>query len=146
MTPPKRILVPTDFGDASGRALEYAKSLASLYGASLHLLTVVPEPFVLPDPGSFYVPLPSAYIEGLRKDAETHLQAALDPLEGERFSARGAVLFGQPSGEILDYAAREQIDLIVMGTHGRGALAKVVLGSVAERVVRAAPCPVLTVH
>ncbi len=146
MTTPKRILVPTDFSDASTRALEYAKSLASVYGASLDLLSVVPEPFVLPDPSTFYVPLPSAYIEGLRKDAETHLQAALSPAERARFNARSAVLFGRPFGEILDYATREGIDLIVMGTHGYGALAHAVLGSVAERVVRSAPCPVLTVR
>jgi len=146
MTTPKRILVPTDFSDQSSRALEWAKNLASVYGASLHLLTVVPEPFVLPDPGTFSVPLPSGYVDGLRRDAEAHLHAALSPAERERLNARSAVLFGHPYGEILDYATRERIDLIVMGTHGRGALGRAVLGSVAERIVRTAPCPVLTVR
>ena len=72
-----RILAPVDFSEHSGRALDCAKTLAEKFGASLHLLTVVPNPFALPDPVSWYVPLPEGYAEGLRQDAESHLRGLL---------------------------------------------------------------------
>ena len=141
-----RILVPVDFSDHSRRALDCAKTLAEKFDASLHLLTVVPDPFVLPNPGPWYVPLPPNYRDGLRKDAEAHLRELLAPADQTRFRAELAVVFGDPYAEIADYMKRASIDLVVMGTHGRGGLAHAVLGSVAEKVVRAAPCPVLTVR
>jgi nucleotide-binding universal stress UspA family protein len=141
-----RILVPVDFSEQSGRALDCAKTLADKFSASLHLLTVVPDPFTLPNPSEWYVPAPGGYVEGLRRDAEAHLNGLLKPDEHKRFDAHEAVLFGDASDKILEYVGIERIDLIVMGTHGRGGVAHALLGSVAERVVRAAPCPVLTVR
>jgi nucleotide-binding universal stress UspA family protein len=141
-----RILVPVDFSDQSTRALDCAKTLAEKFGAALHVLTVVPDPYVLPNPGPWYVPLPEDYTAGLRRDAESHLRDLLSAAERTSLRAETVVFFGNPAAEILDYVRRASVDLIVMGTHGRGGVAHAVLGSVAEKVVRAAPCPVLTVR
>ena len=141
-----RILVPVDFSEPSGRALDCAKTLAEKFSASLHLLTVVPDPFTLPNPSQWYVPAPGGYVEGLRRDAEIHVNELLNPDEHKRFEARDAVLFGDAPEKILEYVGIERIDMIVMGTHGRGGVARALLGSVAERIVRAAPCPVLIVR
>ena len=102
--------------------------------------------FVLPNPSSWYLPPPSGYVEGLRRDAEAHLCDLLAPAERSRFHVQSAVLFGDAPEGILEYAGRESIDLIIMGTHGRGGVAHAIMGSVAEKVVRTAPCPVLTVR
>jgi nucleotide-binding universal stress UspA family protein len=80
------------------------------------------------------------------RDARTRLENALQPDERDRYRAQIATLSGHPVVEILRYAEANAIDLIVLGTHGRGPLSHVVMGSVAERVVRKAPCPVLTVR
>lgn len=141
-----RILVPMDFSDPSKRALESAKTLAGKFDAALHLLTVVPDPFVLPNPSHWYVPVSPEYVNGLRRDAESHLNELLTPAEHSRFRVESAVAFGNPSAEILAYVEHATIDLIVMGTHGRGAMAHALLGSVAEKIVRTAPCPVVTVR
>jgi nucleotide-binding universal stress UspA family protein len=141
-----RILVPVDFSEYSRRALDCAKTMAEKFRASIHLLTVIPDPFVLPDPSSWYLPPPPGYVEGLRRDAEAHLCDLLTPAERGRFHAQSAVLFGNPPTGILEYAEREAIDLIVMGTHGRGGVARAIIGSVAEKVVRTAACSVLTVR
>jgi universal stress protein A len=141
-----RILVPIDFSDYSERALDCAKTLADKFNASLHLLTVVPDPFSLPTPGPLYVPVSPGYVEGLRRDAEAQLRALLTQAEQRQFRAESAVAFGDPYREISDYVQRASIDLIVMGTRGRSGVAHVMLGSVTEKVVRTAPCPVLTVR
>ena len=141
-----KVLVPVDFSEHSKRALDSARTIAEKFGASLHLLTVIPDPFILPDPGSWYMPLPPGYIDGLRQDAESHLRELLTPDDQSRFHATLTVALGDPYAEILDYVKRMSIDLIVMGTHGRGGVARAFLGSVAEKVVRTAPCPVLTVR
>jgi len=141
-----RILVPVDFSEHSIRALDCGKTLAEKFGASIHLLTVVPDPFVLPDPSSWYVPVPPAYVDGLRCDAEEHLRSLMTPADRARYHAQSAVLFGSAPDGILEYSGRESIDLIVMGTHGRSGVARAVMGSVAEKVVRSAACPVLTVR
>ena len=141
-----RILVPIDFSDYSARALDCAKTLAEKFNASLHLLTVVPDPFALPNPGPMYVPVSPEYVDGLRRDAESHLRGLLTQSEQAQFRAESAVAFGDPYQEISDYVQRASIDLIVMGTRGRGGIAHMMLGSVAEKVVRTAPCPVVTVR
>jgi universal stress protein A len=145
MTTFTQILVPLDFSDHSVRALERAKSVAEKFGSILHLLTVIPDPFVLPDPANTYA-LPPDYVDNLRRDAEARLRQSLSQAERTQFRAQDIVLFGNPYQQIRDYAQDHAIDLIVMGTHGRGAVAQAFLGSVAERVVRTAPCPVMTVR
>ncbi|HEY7288590.1 MAG TPA: universal stress protein [Vicinamibacterales bacterium] len=139
------VLVPVDFSEQSMKALDCAKTLAEKFAASLHVLTVVPDPFVLPDPGPLFVPPPEKYKEGLRQ-AESHLRRLLTHAEREKLHAAVAVAFGDPYREITEYVRRGSIDLIVMGTHGRGGVAHALMGSVAEKIVRSAPCPVLTVR
>jgi len=129
-----RILVPTDFSRASDAALAHARTLAGSTGAALHLLHVVDNAFlaaVLADP----------------RDYESAAYEKLQRLSGE--SPEGILVVERseaPANEITRYARRHNIDLIVMGTHGRGRVAHLLLGSVAEKVARTAPCPVLTMR
>lgn len=148
----KTILVPFDFGEPSQHALAYARGFAELLDASLHLLSVVPNPY-LPNPVMPLPPeLPSAYtvpaelVEQLMTDAESRLDGLVSEAEKQAARVRTFVLAGDARKEILEHAAREHVDMIVMGTHGRTGAAHLFLGSVAERVVRAARCPVLTVR
>jgi nucleotide-binding universal stress UspA family protein len=139
------ILFPTDFSKNAQRALEYACFLGERFGARLHVLHVLPDPWVLvPDPGSAYG-LPSAYEDRLRKEAEESL-ARLALETGTRDKTVQALRKGSEPAEIVRYAREHQLDLIVMGTHGRTGLSHAFLGSVAEQVVRTAGCPVLTVR
>ena len=145
MTRITRILVPTDFSATADAALDYAFGLAERFGASLQLLHVVDDPFVYEGMSA------EAYITEAPMIRTAMLQDAREKL-GRRAGTRGGVgvesevLFGHGARTIAEYAAERGIDLIVMGTHGRTGLAHVLIGSVAERVVRTAPCPVLTVR
>ena len=142
-----RILVPTDFSEPSDAALEYAKALATRFGASLHLIHVVEDALVTGVfGGEAYIPESMGVVEGMREDAEHRLNARLTPLERNRLRATVGVLNGPNAPTILNTAREWGIDLIVMGTHGRTGVVHALMGSVAERVVRSAPCPVLTVH
>ena len=142
-----RILVPTDFSATSDAALDFAKMIAGTTGASLHLLHVFEDPFVA---GAFaaeaYAPMPLATRDALIADANTRLAHRLSPDERVRFNATTEVITGVSAPTIIEYARDTNADLIVMGTHGRTGVAHLLLGSVAERVVRLSPCPVLTVH
>ena len=142
----KRILVPIDFSPPSDAALEYARSVAASYGASLHLLHVAEDPYRAFYSAEVFVP----EIEGLREeiliDTEKRLKERLRPADLTDFQATADSVIGTPAGSIVEYAGGHDIDLIVMGTHGRGGMSHLLMGSVAERVVRTAPCPVLTVR
>ena len=142
----KTILVPTDFSDTSDQALRYGKALAQAFGASLHLLHVVQEPFAQPWAVEAYGFSLATLQEEWMKEANQRLEAALTADERTALKATLATQLGHPYLEILRYAQEKGVDLIVMGTHGRGPLGHVVMGSVAERIVRKAPCPVLTVR
>jgi universal stress protein A len=135
------IIVPTDFSYASDAALGYARMLAARFGASLHLLHVVDEP------GSWsevYAAIPDIR-DRLSADAARRLEAMAACLP-PALQATSAVVCGAPVPTIVKVAESQGADLIVMGTHGRRGMGHVLLGSVAERVVRLAPCPVLTVR
>lgn len=140
-----RILVPFDFSEPSARALDFAKVMAERFGGTLDVMYVVPNPY-LTDPTGVSGPLPPDFLDNLVADAHSGLQKSLSAADRERFKAGTIVKVGDARSEILAYAETEHTDLIVMGTHGRGGMAHLVLGSVAERIVRAAPCPVLTVR
>jgi universal stress protein A len=142
----KTILVPTDFSDTSDQALRYGKALAQAFGASLHVLHVVQEPFAQPWAVEAYGFSLATLQEEWMKEANQRLEAALTPEERTALKATLTAQLGHPFLEILRYAKAQDVDLIVMGTHGRGPLGHVVMGSVAERIVRKAPCPVLTVR
>ena len=134
-----RILLPTDFSDTAQHALDYACELAGRFGASVHLLHVVPDP--MQNWATEAMPVVSDLAERWKADAEGRLEEIrLDGPQTVR-----AVRIGHAFVEILHYAADNAIDMIVMGTHGRGPVEHLLLGSVAEKVVRKASCPVLTV-
>jgi len=142
-----RILVPTDFSAPSKAALALAKRMATTSGASLHLIHVLQDPFAAAAyTTDVYTPLPEGIRESLLEGAEALLEAQLTPDERASFRSTELVVFGTPARDIVDHAAAHDIDLIVMGTHGRGAVQHLLVGSVAERVVRTAACPVLTVR
>lgn len=142
----KNVLVATDFSDCSQAAVEQARALAEPFSASLHLLHVVTDPlhevWACYAPGADFLSL----VEKLQADARKRLAllASRDEVTGGRVVLAAA--WGDPGDEILKYARGHNIDLIVCGTHGRRGWDHLVMGSVAERVVRTAPCPVLTVH
>jgi universal stress protein A len=148
----RTILVPFDFSEPATRALGWGRTLAERFGSALHLLHVVPNPnapaaylpFAGEMPAAFYVP--AGAVESYMKEADDQLERVLSSADREAFRARAFVVAGDARMEILEHAAQERVDLIVMGTHGRTGASHLLLGSVAERVVRAAPCPVLTVR
>ena len=141
----RRILFPTDFSEPAAEAQNYALTLADRLGAELHLLHVVVPPGVaFPDADTSWT-MPAAGAKGLVKDAEQQLS----DLIGTWAEARrviSSVVTGFAVDEIVHYAEKHQIDLIVVGTHGLTGITHLLLGSVAEKLVRCAPCPVLTVH
>lgn len=144
MPTPKKILMPTDFSRNANQALRYAATLASVFNSSLTLLHVVPlhgeDPYApdshFPDLQEFYHKLETHARARMRE-----MRIAHDKLEVAEFTVRGI----SPPEEILTFAAENRIDLIVMGTHGRSAIGRFLVGSVAEKIVRHADCPVITV-
>jgi universal stress protein A len=142
MTIPKTILVPTDFSDYADQALEYAAALAARLDAKIHLVHAI----TVPLNGVREMSHSSTLIESATKEA----QAALDE-RASRYRDRVAmapvrVEIGD-AREVIDQVAEKiGADLIAMGTHGRRGVKRVLLGSVAESVVRSAPCPVLTIR
>jgi nucleotide-binding universal stress UspA family protein len=142
----ERILVPTDFSEPSEKALQYAKALGGLVHASLHLLHVVEEPFVHAWTVEGYVASLPDWRNAMEMKAREDIERLLSEEERVRLRALLAIRVGHPFTVISRYAQEQSVDLIVMGTHGRGGMAKLLLGSVAEKLVRAAPCPVLTVR
>jgi nucleotide-binding universal stress UspA family protein len=142
----KSILVATDFGEASTAAVEQGRALAVAFNASLHLLHVVTEP--LHEAWAGYAP-GADFLEAVdrfRAEARTRLERLIPHPERMARHIVVATAWGDPSDEVLKYVRNHRIDLIVCGTHGRRGWEHVMMGSVAERIVRLAPCPVLTVH
>jgi nucleotide-binding universal stress UspA family protein len=140
----KTILVPSDFSDCSEAARRYGFELARRFDASLHLLHVVQDPMTLPWAAEgFSVPVFDV-VEQWQAEAQQRLSRSVPPDDLARVTV--AATIGSPYPEILRYADEHAVDLIVMGTHGRGGVTHLLLGSIAEKVVRRAPCPVLTVH
>jgi nucleotide-binding universal stress UspA family protein len=142
-----RILVPTDFSPTADAALEYAFVLAERFGASLQLLHVLDDPFVVDGMAAdAYIAEAPALRTAVLDDARERLRHRAAPREVLGQPIDTEVLFGHGARTIAEYAAERGVDLIVMGTHGRSGFAHLLLGSVAERLVRTAPCPVLTVR
>lgn len=142
----KRILFPTDFSENSRTAQAYACTLADLFHSELHLLHVLVDPVVvIPEPGTFF-PIPDTFLNEMQERAQKALDGLLDAKWCEGKSVVRELRRGTPFVEIVRYAKATDTDLIVIGTHGRTGLAHVLLGSVAEKIVRKAPCPVLTVR
>lgn len=143
----KEILVATDFGSAADNALRYGEALAREFGARLHLLHAVPNVYATSMDGYGYAAVPAQVQEDLETAARRHMRERLGDDDRQELRARTTVVtHNSPAVAIVDYAKQHAIDLVVLGTHGRGAVAHMLLGNVAERVVRIAPCPVLTVR
>ena len=142
----EKILVPTDMSEFSEHALRYGCEFARRFDAELHLLNVVQDVVAMvPEPGMAF-PAPGEYMQELQQASREAVDKLPDPQWVEGVSVVRDVRVGTPFVEVVRYAKAENIDLIVIGTHGRGGLAHVLLGSTAERVVRKAPCPVLSVR
>lgn len=141
----KKILVPTDFSDCSRAALEMATSLALETGARL-LIVHAEEPPLVYRGQELFLSCDRAWCapaERVRQDDERRL-AEVVPLHPD-VEYEHRVLVGEPAAAMVHLARRERVDLIVIATHGWRGLKRLLLGSVAERVVRTAPCPVITV-
>jgi len=143
----KQILVATDFSEPSDAALNYGRELGRAFGAHLQILHVV-------DNLTATVVGPEGYIGNLmeiQRDVEEaarkQLNALVDDEDRRELGARPILLTSNsPAFAIVRHAKEAEVDLIVMGTHGRSGFGQLLMGSVAEKVVRSAPCPVLTVR
>ncbi len=145
MTDIKKILCPVDFSPGAKAALTYAEDLAKRVGAELYLVHAYENPvYVLPMSG--YVGPTAEILSGIRQQIDNEMARWKQDVAKQGLGVRADVLEGAPYRVVLDAAAEYKPDLIVMGTHGRTGIAHVVIGSVAERVVRMATCPVLTVR
>ena len=143
----KRILFPTDFSDLAMVALEHARGLTNAFNAQLYCLHVVDEAYQYwssMGPESVPVgPPPEELLESSRTRMARFREEHLADLTPEPITS---TVLGRPFAEIIGYAREHELDLIVMGTHGRGAIAQMLLGSTTEKVVRKAPCAVLSVR
>ena len=139
----KRILVPTDFSESAKHALTYGVSFAREYKAELILVHVVETLTVGYASDLFPVPMAEVFDE-ISGYAKTEIGKLAAEIRQKEVSVREMVLQGKPSAEIVRIAKEEGVDIIVLGTHGKGMLDQALFGSTAERVIRKAPCPVLT--
>ncbi len=138
------IVCAVDFSEPSDHALEYALMMGSSFGARLVLLHVIEVPF-LPSYSMGGVPDLDLPLEQLEESARERMEEVLSDCREQYDGVEGEVVAGSPFVEIINYAREAKADMIVMGTHGRSGLKHLLIGSVAEKVVRKAPCPVLTV-
>ena len=141
---PSHVLVPTDFSASAEQTLDYAIRLARTLNARLTVLHVIqPVPMAGSDMG---VALPEAYLQDLEEAVQRSMEETLARVTAAGLTAERIVVYGVPFQEIIETAKARQVDLIVMGTHGRTGYMHVLLGSVAEKVIRLAPCSVLVVR
>jgi len=143
---PQKILWPTDFSQLSTKALDYARDWRGVFGAELHVVHVC-EPPVIPPPGFPILSEESLNLAHTKvlESASTQLRRVVDELSKGDASVKGAILIGKPCVEICKYAKSFGIDLIVIASHGLTGLKHILMGSVAERIVQHAACPVLVV-
>jgi len=143
-----RILVPTDFSTGAEHAARAAVELAAKLGASIELIHLYNPPSLMMPDGSTFAASPAELV-AVTESAEAAIGAAVQALRahgGGRVMITGQALMGSAADEILRLADSGRYDLVVMGTHGRTGIRRLVLGSVAERVLRRASIPVLTVR
>lgn len=141
----KSILFPTDFSEGSSQALQYAVDMTKKYGARLYVVHVI---YDIAKATGWYVPHVS--MDQMYKDIEEGAKKELERFGVEELSGlknlERSVVMGVPHEEIINFAKKNKIDIIVMGTHGRKGIDRILFGSTAAQVVRFAPCPVLTVR
>jgi universal stress protein A len=139
----QHILVPVDFSEHSEQALEYAMSLAPSLRARLTLLHVIQVPILAAGPHMGAGMALASYLEQIESDMSHTLEACAKRVRAAGLTCETVIVHGVPFQQIIDLAADRDVDLIVMSTYGRTGLPHMLLGSVAEKVVRLAPCPVL---
>lgn len=142
----KKILYPTDFSESSLEALKYAVSFARDYKAKLVVMHVVNEKIFSEGLNLPRVSAPDALAQELAAEAERQLKVLIPAAERAGLDWDTAILRGMPFLEIIRYARANDVDLIVIGTHGRSGVEHIIFGSTAEKVVRKSPCPVLSVR
>lgn len=142
----KKILVPVDFSTCSGAALDYAVSLSKQLGAALEVVHAFEIPtFVPPHVVVVMGEVEASLSEHAEREARQQLEAFLHS-RGVGSDTKRELLLGPPAHTVLERLAQNDVDLVVMGTHGRTGISRWVMGSTAEKVLRGAPCPVLTVR
>ncbi len=140
----KKILCPVDFSEFTGEIIQYAHDIAKKYGAELHVLHVIPNLTYYTPYESFLTPENLIAVEkGIQDEVERDFTRVLTHVD---MKVNRVVRTGAAFVEIIDYAKSESIDLIVLGTHGRSAIEHILIGNVAEKVVRKSPCPVMTIR
>lgn len=140
------VLVATDFGPASDKALSYGREFARTFGAKLHVLHVVENPMVYAGPDAVGVNF-ARFQADLEAAAQKSLDQVVSADDRRELNAVAVTRTGTgPAYEIAGYAKQAGIDIVIIGTHGRGLISHLLMGSVAEKLVRIAPCPVLTVR
>jgi nucleotide-binding universal stress UspA family protein len=141
----KKILFPTDFSDGSAASAAYVRDLAEKYGSRVYLVHVI---YDIAKASGWYVP--SIDMEKFYAELRESTQEEMEKFASENLGGLGevetAVITGVPADGVLEFVEENGIDLIVMGTHGRSGIDRVLFGSTASKVVRHAPCPVLTVR
>jgi universal stress protein A len=144
MNLPKRILVPIDFSEYSAHALDFAVAFANKLDATIHLIHAISVPAIgIPELGAAWSP---TMIEDLVQAGKKAMTKLADERRKVAKIGEAVVRLGDPRDLILQAVDDLKIDMIVMGTHGRRGIKRALLGSVAEAVVRASPCPVLTIR
>ena len=140
-----RVLFPVDFSESSDKIVPYVQSVAERFGSQIHILFAAR---VFDHFTSIYVPHPSInkFEKELIDGAEKRLYEFVDHHFKEFPHTKTAVVAGDPSEEIINYINEHEIDLVIMGTHGRKGMDKIIFGSVAERVVKSSPVPVMVVN
>ena len=141
----RKVLVPTDFSESARHALTYGISFAREYEAELTLLHVVENLSVGYASDLFPVPMAEVFQE-ISGYARAELAKLGTEARAKNVTVEEVVVQGKPSAEIMRFARETEVDMIVLGTHGKGMLDQALFGSTTERVVRRAPCPVLTVR
>jgi len=141
----RKVLVPTDFSESARHALTYGTSFAREYHAALVILHVVENLTVGYASDLFPVPMAEVFQE-ISGYARTELARLGEDARQKGLSVEEIVVQGKPSAEIIRFAAENEVDMIVLGAHGKGMLDQALFGSTTERVVRRSPCPVLTVR
>jgi nucleotide-binding universal stress UspA family protein len=139
----RSIVIPVDFNQHADEALMCGLAWAARWNAAVHVLHVYSPPWVR-DAG--YVPPPAALVADVVHRLEEKLTADVSRRHAGQLDVRTVVRTGEPAEEILRYAEETGADLMIVGTHGRELIGRLLLGSVAEAMLRRAPCPVLTLH
>jgi nucleotide-binding universal stress UspA family protein len=144
----QKIVCPVDFSNCSQQALNYAQELAKQFGAELSIVHAYEDPaaYVTPMPMSGYVGPGAELLLELRKQLESRLEQCRKEIEAASVRVRAELLEGAPYRVVLDWAKEYGADMIVVGTHGHTGFTHALLGSVTERIVRMAGCPVLTIR